>query len=480
VSFVFFDTETTGLQKGFDQIVHFAAIRTDNDLNEIDRFEARCRLMVHIVPHPAAVTTNGIPISRLTDAGLPTHYEMMRQVRAKLLDWTPSIIVGFNSIRFDEEMIRHALFQTLHDPYLTSRNNNCRGDALGLVMAAVADTPSCLVVPLGSEGRLTFRLEALAAANDLDHAMAHDAMADVGATLALCRMVKDGAPDVWQRFVRFSNKAAVAQFVASEDGFLLTEFYGNEPYPSPVVLVGADPEQAANGRLCLRLDIDLDGLVALSDEALKEVLAEKAGPVRRFRINAGPVLTPLYDVPDALLNGRTVDDLETVARRVKDDAALCARIVAAWAAGRTPYERSPHPERRTHDGFPGAADELRRDDFHEVGWAEAVRLVEHFDDDRLRVFGLRLIYLGNRAVLPEALAAEAERALTDRLIEDESGGLTLTAALAETNRLLAAATEEPTRKLLEGYKNWLLDRIERVTAFRRKRLETKTSNAVPS
>ena len=61
-----------------------------------------------------------------------------------------------------------------------------------------------------------------------------------------------------------------------------------------------------------------------------------------------------------------------------------------------------------------------------------------------------------------------------------AGGLTLTAALAETNRLLAAATEEPTRKLLEGYKNWLLDRIERVTAFRRKRLETQTPNAVPS
>lgn len=182
------------------------------------------------------------------------------------------------------------------------------------------------------------------------------------------------------------------------------------------------------------------------------------------------MLTPLYDVPDALLNGRTVDDLEAVARRVKGDAALCARIVAAWAAGRTAYERSPHPERRTHDGFPGPDDELRRDDFHEAGWAEAVRIVEHFDDDRLRTFGLRLIYLGNRAVLPEVLAAEAERALTDRLLGDESGGLTLTAALAETDRLLPLVGEGRDRELLNGYRVWLVDRIERVMAFRAKRL----------
>ena len=65
LSFVFFDTETTGLKHGFDQIVHFAAIRTDANLNEIERFEARSRLLPHVLPHPAALRTNGLPIGRL-------------------------------------------------------------------------------------------------------------------------------------------------------------------------------------------------------------------------------------------------------------------------------------------------------------------------------------------------------------------------------------------------------------------------------
>jgi hypothetical protein len=94
MSFVFLDTETTGLRHGFDQIVHFAAIRTDNDLNEIDRFEARSRLLPHVVPHPSALRTNGLPIARLVDEGLPSHYEMVLAIRRKLLSWSPSIFVG--------------------------------------------------------------------------------------------------------------------------------------------------------------------------------------------------------------------------------------------------------------------------------------------------------------------------------------------------------------------------------------------------
>ena len=43
MSFVFYDTETTGTNTAFDQIVQFAAVRTDHELRELDRFEIRCR-----------------------------------------------------------------------------------------------------------------------------------------------------------------------------------------------------------------------------------------------------------------------------------------------------------------------------------------------------------------------------------------------------------------------------------------------------
>jgi exodeoxyribonuclease-1 len=218
MSFVFFDTETTGLKRGFDQIVHFAAVRTDVNLNEIARFETRSRLLPHVLPHPSALRTNGLPIQRLTDASLLSHYAMVGEIQRALLSWSPAIFIGFNSIRFDEEMLRHALFQCLYPPYLTSNHRNCRADALSLIMAADAVSPAQLIVPLGDEGRRTFRLQPLAAANGVTHKRAHDAVSDVLATVELCRLVFQRSPELWQRFVRFSNKATVADFVEAEDG----------------------------------------------------------------------------------------------------------------------------------------------------------------------------------------------------------------------------------------------------------------------
>ena len=39
MGFIFYDTETTGTDTTFDQILQFAAIHTDSELNEIERLE---------------------------------------------------------------------------------------------------------------------------------------------------------------------------------------------------------------------------------------------------------------------------------------------------------------------------------------------------------------------------------------------------------------------------------------------------------
>lgn len=464
MTFVFFDTETTGLRHGFDQIVHFAAIRTDNDLNEIDRFEARSRLLPHVVPHPTALRTNGLPISRLTDERLPSHYEMIRAIRRTLLSWSPSIFVGYNSIRFDEEMLRHALFQTLYPPYLTSNHGNCRADSMGLVMAAATLSSACLSVPLGPSGRPVFRLEQLASANGVASKRAHNAMADVVATLGLCRCVHERSAELWQRFVRFSKKATVGDFVDSEDGFFLTEFFNNEAYHSPVVCVGRDPEQP-NGRLCLRLDIDVERLALMTDEELRTELAAKPSPVRRLRINAAPTLTAFYDAPDQITNGIDLDELEVRARRTREDRVFCARLVSSYVATREPRLPSPHVEEQIYDGFPGPDDESRMAAFHDASWPEALAIVQSFDDERLRTFGLRLIYFEGRSILPSDIRITLECGLTDRLVADGAGGLTLDQALRETEMLLAES-EKDAVGVLTDYRTYLINRIKRVNEFR--------------
>ena len=63
MSFVFYDTETTGTNTAFDQILQFGAIRTDRELRELERFGIRCRLLPHVAPSLKALLTNGRPPS---------------------------------------------------------------------------------------------------------------------------------------------------------------------------------------------------------------------------------------------------------------------------------------------------------------------------------------------------------------------------------------------------------------------------------
>jgi exodeoxyribonuclease-1 len=463
MSFVFFDTETTGLKRGFDQILHFAAVRTDANLNEVARFETRSRLQPHVLPHPSALRTNGLPIERLTDANLPSHYTMAGDIRRALISWSPAVFVGFNSIRFDEEMLRHALFQCLYPAYLTSNHRNCRADALSLVMAADAVSPAQLVVPVSEEGRRTFRLQQLAAANGVAHARAHDAMSDVLATVELCRLVYQRSPELWQRFVRFSNKATVADFVEAEDGFVLTEFFGGQAYHTPVVCIGSDPDQA-NGRVCLSLKEDVGRLAGMSDFELQIRLEQKPSPVRRFRINAAPTLTAFFDVPEHMLDGGSIGEIEDRARRVKADAGLRARLVAAYIAAREPYALSPHIEERIYNGFPGPADEARIAAFHDTRWEDRFAIVQSMEDERLRWFGLRLIYFEARSVLPDATRLEVERYLTDQMTGDGSGCFTLDQAMAETDKVLGDAAGQD--DFLIRYRTYLQDRRARLDAYR--------------
>ena len=63
-NFIFYDTETTGRDAFFDQILQYAAVSTDAELNRQNELELRCRRLPHIIPNPAALLVNNImPIS---------------------------------------------------------------------------------------------------------------------------------------------------------------------------------------------------------------------------------------------------------------------------------------------------------------------------------------------------------------------------------------------------------------------------------
>ena len=129
------------------------------------------------------------------------------------LEWSPATFIGFNSLSFDENLLRQALFQTLHPAYLTNTNGNARSDALRVAHAASVYTPDAMAIPADDHGRQVFRLDRLALANGHRHDDTHEAMADVVATMYMARLIRNRAPDIWKAMDRATTKNAVKDYV---------------------------------------------------------------------------------------------------------------------------------------------------------------------------------------------------------------------------------------------------------------------------
>ena len=102
-TYLFYDIETTGLNKCFDQIVQFAAIRTDLNLKELSRHEFSVKLNCDVIPAPAAIITHRIGVKHFQE-GI-SELEAIQKIHA-LLNTPGTISVGYNSLGFDDEFLR--------------------------------------------------------------------------------------------------------------------------------------------------------------------------------------------------------------------------------------------------------------------------------------------------------------------------------------------------------------------------------------
>lgn len=459
MSYIFYDTETTGTRTSFDQILQFAAIKTDAEFNVLDTFNIRCRLLPYVVPSPGALLVTGVTVDDITTC--PTsHFEMMRQVHAKMREWSEggATFIGWNSMRFDETLLRQAYYQTLLPVYQTNTNGNGRADMMRMAQVVSACAPNMIAVPLTADGKRAFKLGLVSAANNIVLENAHDALADTAATLGLAKFIKRRAPALWDALIANARKRGPLTLINSEPIMLLSEHYFGKAFNFIIAPVAANADNPSEWAL-FDLQFDPSDYLDADDVRLRAAIDGKIKAIRRVSINSQPGLMPIDFASDDVQGGRQSFELyQARAQLIREHPTFRKRISRLLAARYEDRDEPTNVEERIYAGFPSNNDQTLMHSFHKQGWDDRIGIVQEIEDDRYRQLGQRVIATERPDLLTIGQRQRWDSWCRERLRADgDSPWLTVPRALEEVADLTENAKPDQQRHLgdLERFLNAL-------------------------
>jgi exodeoxyribonuclease I len=299
-SFYWHDYETFGRSPRRDWPAQFAGIRTDAELNEIgEPLMIHCQPPTDRLPEPEACLLTGIRPQQCAELGLP-EYRFAAQIE-QALALPGTVGVGYNSLRFDDEVTRHLFWRNLIDPYGREWQNGCgRWDLMDAMRCAFALRPDGIEWPRHDDARVSFKLEHLTAANGVAHAAAHDALSDVRATIALARLLRERKRALFDFCLKLRRKEAVWQEIGTARPFLhVSGRYPTERGCLALVYPLAVHPTNRNELIVWDLAADPAELLAQDADTLRQRLFTRADdlpegqlrlPVKTIHINRSPVV----------------------------------------------------------------------------------------------------------------------------------------------------------------------------------------------
>jgi exodeoxyribonuclease I len=441
LSFFWHDYETFGRVPRRDRPAQFAGIRTDEGLQEIgEPVMAYCQPTPDYLPDPESCLLTGILPQHCLARGVPEP-RFAALVEAELAR-AGTVGVGYNTIRFDDEVTRHLFWRNLIDPYAREYKNDCgRWDLLDTVRCMYALRPEGLEWPRHEDGRPSFKLEHLTRANGLAHEAAHDALSDVRATVALARRVREANPRLWAFCLRLRQKQAVWAEIESAQAqgkpFLhVSGMFGPERGCIAVVWPLAPHPTNRNELIVWDLSEDPAELFDLNAAQIRERMFTRADelpegtrrlPVKSIHVNKSPVVIGNLRTLTPAMAERWGIDLALAERHAQACAARGPSMAGIWpdVFTRPAVAQAPDVDEDLYGGFIGPTDRQRLDRLRaaapdDPAWGRA-----SFDDRRLDELVFRYRARHAPATLDAGERARWQAHCAARLHEGAGGALTL-------------------------------------------------------
>ena len=465
MDYVFYDFETSGSNTDFDQILQIGAVYTDTSFQVKDKINISCRLKKNIVPAPQALLVNKISIDQLK-SGEISHYNLIEKLKKKIEEWSPACFVGFNSISFDENVLRQGLFQSFNYPYLTTSKDNRRMDVLKLARAVSAFAPNSIVIPLGEDNKQSFKLVNLSKVNQIEHTNAHDAIADVMATLEIAKKIKKNASEVWDSLLLYKKGDDIGKKFFNEDFVCYQDLVFGKLYNFAASFVCFHPTYGKSWLAAFDLKHDPRPLLDLGFSEMKQALFSSPTKIRQVSLNKMPIVlskdyfSTLDDYKDIGL-----EEISERAKLIKENQEFCNKVFEiladkakekkeTFSQDETDYQ----PEQFIHK----SSIEMKQEDkplfyqFQKGNWEEKAKIYNNFQDPVLKHFARLLIF----EEVPETLSKEelisVKKEIAEKLLTTENKPyITIPDAMKKIDDL--RADENNDKKFLNDYDLFIQD-----------------------
>ena len=321
-SYYFYDLETFGKNPKTARIAQFAGVRTDENFNIIDEpLICYCKIQADSLPSIVSCMVTGITPQISLEKGL-TEQSFIKTIITEFLK-PNTCILGYNSFKFDDEVIRHTLFRNLIDPYKREYNdNNSRWDVLKAMYAVRDLRPESLNWKTQANKAASLKLEDITAANHISHTDAHDAMADVTATIEVVKLLKSKNPSLLNYLIQNKNKATAQTFLDKHlfkaiihISPMLSNEYGASALVCPIMkhpVIGSQ-------YIVINLAQSPEKILSLSPEEINEKLytkglkAEERLALKTIKITESPLMFPL---------GNALKDTDMTRLQIKKDSCM--------------------------------------------------------------------------------------------------------------------------------------------------------------
>ncbi|MDH2927026.1 exodeoxyribonuclease I [Lonepinella koalarum] len=396
-SYFFYDFESFGISPAEDRPAQFAGIRTDSEFNIIgEPVMLYCKQTNDYLPSPEAVLVTGITPQECNEKGV-SEPEFAAQILAEFSQ-PNTCIIGYNNIRFDDEMTRYTFYRNFIDPYEYSwKNGNSRWDLLDLVRACYALRPDGIEWAYDEDGNPSFRLEKLTVANGIEHRNAHDAMADVYATIAMAKLIKQKQPKFFQFFFNYRGKKALETLVNVAEmtplvhvSGMLGNYRGNCTWIAPLAWHPTNQ----NALIVCDLSQNIDDLLTKSADELRTHLYTKKSeleeqgilpvPLKLVHLNKCPILAPAKVLLPENAERLGIDRQYCLAnlQKLRQSPELRSKMEQIFAEERF-FELNDNVETQLYRGFFSQND---RNNQHILRELTPEQLANHgltFEDDRV-------------------------------------------------------------------------------------------------